>query len=235
MITIKTGTNFTVLCAFKSDTHTPSTGITPAITIYDTSDNSKIEDAESMTEVGLGIYKFTVTGTDIDSGKSYAVYVDGGATLTTYRYQYGAFAGNMGNEDTILIIDTKVDTVDGNVDEIETLLGTVDGKIDTIDGIVDAILEDTGTTLPAAIAIAGQGNGNKEVKFLVRDVAGVSAGGGCAVTIYADTGTTTQSTGTLYTDELGIVNVMLNAGTYYARAVKSGKTFPNPITITVNA
>lgn len=202
MITIKSGSGFTVLVAFKADDNTPATGLTPAITVYRASNNSKVEDAETMAEIGLGLYKYTVD--TVVTNEAYAIYADGGATLDTYRYQYGAFYANAGNEDVI-------------------------------SDNVDSILEDTSTTLPAAIATAGQGNGNKEVKFLVRDVAGVSAGGGCAVTIYADTGTTTQSTGTLYTDELGIVNVMLNAGTYYARAVKSGKTFPNPITITVNA
>jgi archaellum component FlaC len=48
-------------------------------------------------------------------------------------------------------LDTKIDVIDGNVDDIETLLGTVDGKVDTIDSNVDAVLEDTGTTIPATL------------------------------------------------------------------------------------
>ena len=142
MITIKTGTNFMVLIVFKSDTHTPSTGLTPDITVFDTSDNSKVVDAQDMTEVGLGIYKYTITGSDIDSGKSYGVYVDGGDTLTTYRYQYGAFAGNMGNEDTIPTIDGKVDTIDTNV---AALPGLID---DAVEELVDNISR------------AGQGSGS---------------------------------------------------------------------------
>lgn len=51
-------------------------------------------------------------------------------------------------------LDTKIDTIDGIVDNILVDTGTtLDGKLDTIDGIVDSILVDTGTTLDAAIAV----------------------------------------------------------------------------------
>lgn len=49
-------------------------------------------------------------------------------------------------------IESKIDIIDTNVDDIETLLGTVDGKIDTIDTNVDSILTDT-----AEIGVAGAG------------------------------------------------------------------------------
>jgi hypothetical protein len=56
-------------------------------------------------------------------------------------------------------IQTELVIVDGNVDDIETLAGTIDGKCDTIstavvttlDGIVDAILVDTQTTLDTIV------------------------------------------------------------------------------------
>lgn len=164
----------------------------------------------------------TLDGVDLDEIGTSGIY--------SYTWDVSAVAVGNYHGSIIAVNDSSSYPVAVSVEITDT-----NTRLTTIDTNVDSVLEDTGTTLPAAIATAGQGNGNKEVKFLVRDVANVSAGGGCAVTIYANTGTTTQSTGTLYTDELGIINVMLNAGTYYARAVKSGKTFPNPITITVNA
>lgn len=54
--------------------------------------------------------------------------------------------GNVDDIETLLnTVDGKIDTIDGNVDDIETLLGAVDGKIDTIDGNVDDIETAIGT------------------------------------------------------------------------------------------
>lgn len=50
-------------------------------------------------------------------------------------------------------LNTKIDTIDGNVDDILTDTGTtLPGTLATIDNNVDAILVDTGTTLPASLS-----------------------------------------------------------------------------------
>jgi len=49
-------------------------------------------------------------------------------------------------------LDTQLDAiVEDTGTTIPATLSTMDGKIDTVDGIVDSILEDTGTTIPATI------------------------------------------------------------------------------------
>lgn len=57
----------------------PKTGLTPTITIYDLSDNSKVVNAKNMTEVAEGGYKYNFTTRDIT--KSYYVICDS-VTLT---------------------------------------------------------------------------------------------------------------------------------------------------------
>lgn len=130
MITIKSGSGLTVLVAFKADDNTPATGLTPAITVYKASDNSKVDDAETMTEVGLGLYKYTVD--TIVTNEAYGIYADGGATLDTYRYQYGAFYANAGNEDTVATVNTKIDTIDTNVDTIITELDELNTNLQSV-------------------------------------------------------------------------------------------------------
>ena len=81
----------------------PATGLTPAITVYDLSDNSVVVNASAMSEVANGIYKYSFTTYDVT--KEYAIYVDGGVTLdNTDRYQYSSNA----NEGTDTFIETAV-------------------------------------------------------------------------------------------------------------------------------
>ena len=52
------------------------------------------------------------------------------------REEIDIIDGNVDDIETLLgTVDGKVDTLDTNVDDIETLLGTVDGKADTISGV----------------------------------------------------------------------------------------------------
>lgn len=78
-----------------------------------------------------------------------AVALDGGGAtiagmLTKIADDNGGASFNA-EFDSLNKISDAVDVVDGNVDDIETLLGTVDGKIDTIDGNVDDIETAIGT------------------------------------------------------------------------------------------
>jgi len=159
MITIKTDTDFYIIFTFLADDGTFATGISsPTIDVYEVG-GSQVVTAQAMTEIAKGGYYYLMDSDDIDADKQYYVATDGGATLETYRYQSGAFAGNFGNEDTIDTIDGKVDTIDTNVDAILVDTGTtIPATLTTIDTNVDAILVDTGTTIPSLIASRGTGD-----------------------------------------------------------------------------
>jgi hypothetical protein len=156
MFTIKTGQDLYICAAWKSDTHTPATGLTPTITVWDVFASTIVPSASgaSMDEVGNGIYKYTFDGDDVDPNKVYAVYMDGGATLSTYRYQYGAFAGNFGNEDTIATIDTNVDAV------LEDTGTTLPATLATIDSVVDALTVDLAALDTKVDGLAALGTGD---------------------------------------------------------------------------
>jgi len=117
MRSIKSGSDYIYTTAFKTDTNTAGTGLTPALTMYKLSDSSVIINAQNMTEVSNGLYKYTIPTASLVTGNSYAVYVDGGATLTTFRYQYDAIdvdvslagQGNGGISQPLLIKDVNGD------------------------------------------------------------------------------------------------------------------------------
>ena len=126
--------------------------------------------------------------------------------------------GSMGELATeIASIDTKIDTVDGIVDNIladtnelqsddvpgliaalDTVVDRVEAdtqsietKIDTIDGIVDDILVDTGTTIPATLTTIDSEIG--VIDGIVDD-------------ILEDTGTTIPATLTTIDSEIGVID-----------------------------
>jgi hypothetical protein len=113
-------------------------------------------------------------GNGFEVGKHYTIYIT--ATVDSIA---GTMSHNFQVDNKLAGIETKIDTIDTNVDAIlvdtgttlpaslatidsnvdailvdtgttiPATLSTIDGKIDTIDGIVDSILVDTGTNLPA--------------------------------------------------------------------------------------
>jgi hypothetical protein len=67
---------------------TPETGLTPTITIRLISNNNVVVNAELMTEVGGGFYKYDFVG--YDENVEYAFIADAGITLSDYeRYTTG--------------------------------------------------------------------------------------------------------------------------------------------------
>lgn len=188
---IKSGINYVALFAFKEDDNTPSTGLTPVITVYKVSDNSKIVDAQNMTEIGLGLYKYTIATASLLTGNAYAVEVDGTASAgSAYRYQYSSIYIDFLPVDKSTIIDT----IDTNVDDIETLVTT---------------------NLDTKVSLAGQGNGQYLVEFKLTE-----AGTGypevrkpvwLSTTNNKDTSITTYQN----TNDTGYVYWRLNTGTYY--------------------
>ena len=78
--------------AFTED-GSPKTGLTPSVTVYNLADDSVVINAQSMSEVANGIYKYNFS--TIDETKDYSVYVDGGAAVPVYeRYLYGVAGGS---------------------------------------------------------------------------------------------------------------------------------------------
>ena len=70
----------------------PETGLSPTVTGYDLSDNSVVINAQSMSEVGGGVYKYDFT--TYDSAKDYVYICDGTGTLPDFeRYVFGSNAG----------------------------------------------------------------------------------------------------------------------------------------------
>jgi hypothetical protein len=114
-----------------SDNGTPKAGLSPAITIYDLSDNSVAVNAAAMSEIANGLYKYSFA--TYNNTKDYAVYVDGGVALgASDRYQY--FSGSWDGLDQI---------IDGNVNSVLTDTdATIPGLIAGIDtDVLNAIVE----------------------------------------------------------------------------------------------
>ena len=103
-----------------------------------------------------------------------------------------------------------------------------------MDGLAN-ILEDTGTTIPAAIAGIGGLAGSGAISFPVtindEDSNPID---GVEVWVSTDSAGTNVVAGTLSTDALGLATFMLDAGAYYVWRQKSGYNFANPVTITVS-
>jgi hypothetical protein len=70
--------------AYFTSSGAPATGLSPTVSVMDMSDGSTVVNAQAMTEVGLGAYKYTFVG--YDSTKDYHVLCDGGVALGPERY-----------------------------------------------------------------------------------------------------------------------------------------------------
>jgi len=77
-----------IFTAFFTSDSNPATGLNPAIKFYNVSSGAII-DTGTMTEVGDGFYKYTLT--NYTGSVSYIARADGGATLTG-RERYYSFA-----------------------------------------------------------------------------------------------------------------------------------------------
>lgn len=65
----------------------PQTGLTPSITVYDVDEINIVVNAQTMTEVAMGAYKYEFSG--YSDTKNYYIVCDGGATLdTSVRYNH---------------------------------------------------------------------------------------------------------------------------------------------------
>ena len=91
-----------VIKSFFTDKGIPKTSLTPLITIRRVSDSAIIINAQAMTEIAGGWYKYTFSN---DLGEDYVVTVDGTATLgNSDRYQSGTIAKDEYEDDDGRII-----------------------------------------------------------------------------------------------------------------------------------
>lgn len=89
----------------------PATGLTPDITINDLSDESVEVNAQDMSEVANGIYKYNFSNWDSD--KDYSIFMDGGASLQNIeRYLFGTTDVKTGGASLIEGLNVTVDTTD---------------------------------------------------------------------------------------------------------------------------
>ena len=76
------------LFAFFTEEGTPKTGLSPTITVWN-SDGDVVVNAQSMTEISSGFYKFDFS--TYDNSVEYVIRADGGAGLADYdRYVFGS-------------------------------------------------------------------------------------------------------------------------------------------------
>jgi hypothetical protein len=131
------------------------TGLTITCTVYKGSDGTAIVTAQSATEIGGGVYKYTLASGSVPAEDDLvAVFNEAAATADQTDVPSMWSVGKAGIENldaSIQTADTAIDSavtaigaldtkhdatdaalavVDGNVDDVETLLNTVDGKVD---------------------------------------------------------------------------------------------------------
>lgn len=106
----------------------------------------------------------------------------------------------------------------------------------TLNNNISSINNTITTNLDAKVSQAGAGNGGITQPIYINDVDGTREKGGVKVEVFSspDMSNDSKISGNLFTDDAGQIILNLNAGTYYLRASKAGKTFPNPIAITVS-
>ncbi len=111
---------------------------------------------DAANTVGFYSERIQLTAANgFENGKQYTIYIT--ATVDSIA---GTMSHNFQVDNQLAGIETKIDTIDTNVDAILVDTGTtipadlsaIDGKIDIIDTNVDSILVDTGTDIPATLS-----------------------------------------------------------------------------------
>lgn len=209
-------------------------------------ESDTVVDTQTATEKTNDKNRYSVEFADVPAG----------------AYRLNGFVGAVGgfvNEIYDLSLDTDVFIPRSEVGATE-----ISDRIERDGGLLDQVKMDTSTLLSRVTSsvanlwtnliamIAGSGGsaawtatamGNvgatnvgsgSEEKELTITVDGQPADG-VAVWITTDSAGSNVVAGTLYTDALGKVTFMLDAGTYYAWKQKSGANFTNPESFTVTA
>lgn len=92
--------------AYFAEDGAPKAGLTPTVTVYRDSDSAVVVNAQNMTEIGTGFYKYEFT--TYDEEESYS-YVADSVTLTAFeRYAVGQLEKNHNGLEDILENSTTV-------------------------------------------------------------------------------------------------------------------------------
>lgn len=102
----------------------PQVGLSPTITIYDVSDGSVLINAEVMTEIASGAYKYEFAA--YDNSKNYYIVCDGGNTLPLYDRYTHSFSSIEG---IITNISNDIANIPGSgaIEFSYTLTNTING------------------------------------------------------------------------------------------------------------
>jgi len=209
MINIKSGVNFEVAFAWKKTDGTADTGLSPTLTMYKLSNNTKELDAIAMTEVALGIYKYDIATAKLVSGETYAIQVDGTASAddSSLRYQYMFIAVDYGSTKGIA----------DNISDILTDTGTtLDGKIDTIDTNLDSVKSTVDTNLDQQVSKTGMGTGTLSLPVQYLKTGTTTPWAGVQGWLTTDaSGNTIYGSKLNRTNDNGVIEFWVEAGTYY--------------------
>ncbi len=196
--------------------------------------------------------EMAVDGTDTDTAGTTEILtrlpdatagsIGGLPTVDAANMVAGAIAlGAQAKLDVTAAVPTAID----NAAQVRTNLAVELGRIDvatstrlasgTVAADVTAILIDTGTTIPAALAILGVAPaflGAGAVSTPITITVGGVVKDGVEVWVTTDAlGTAVVASGT--TDALGVVTFMLDSGSYFVFKQCSGVNFTNPQTLSV--
>jgi len=121
---------------FKDEDGVPYTGLTGArISIYRIDTDALVVDNQLMSEVGLGVYKYSQAGYDIDL--PYVGRCDGGVPVPdAYRYTFGDNRDDLQMSGKIPVNNFADQTL------IDADFATIEGKIDLIQADTTQILID---------------------------------------------------------------------------------------------
>jgi hypothetical protein len=127
----------------------PATSLSPTITVRKVSDGSVVVNAQAMTEIGNGWYKYSYAG--YDETLDYTFMCDGTSGLPAMeRYSFGC-SEEFGDVNQILT-DTAAMTVGVNISSIGSAVGlSTQQKADVNTEIVDVLKTDTISELTAAV------------------------------------------------------------------------------------
>lgn len=104
----------------------PKTGLSPTVTVRDLADNSVPVNAQAMTEVGDGFYKYDFTTRD--TAKDYVFSADSVTLLGSERYATGAIAGEAATGFALSTELAKVPKSDGVVTWNDTAKATLQAE-----------------------------------------------------------------------------------------------------------
>jgi hypothetical protein len=167
-----------VIAAYFADSGVPATGLSPAINGYRVSDNNHVVNAQVMSEVGGGFYKYSFAA--YDSSEDYVFVCDGGATLDDV-YRYVSVGTSVDGEVSQMLTDTnelQTDLHDGG--RLDLLIDAVLAAIAALNNIsasdiLSAVVEET-LSLQAVLriclaALAGLTDGGGTNTLHFRDAA----------------------------------------------------------------